>query len=335
MDAVMLDVRRLTLLRELQLRGTIAAVASSLNLSPSAVSQQLSVLEREVGIPLLRKAGRRVVLTQHAELLVAHTELVLTQLELAETGVQVDGASTAGTVTIATFQSAALGILPGALSILAAEHPDLRVHVTQREPETALHETWLRDFDLVVAEEYPHHSARLFRGLDRQPLMTDALRLAVPRGSAISSIADAADAAWVMEPPGTASRHFAEQTCRAAGVEPDVRFETADLGAHVRLVESGNAVGILPDLIWAHHVPRAVDLIELPGAPRRTIFTAARDASAGRSAIIACRSALANVALEEQARLDARGAEQAPDHAAASAALVARTWRNAPAQATT
>ena len=69
----MLDVRRLSLLRELSLRGTITAVASALHQTPSSVSQQLALLEKEAGVPLLLKAGRRLQLTPHAELLVAHT----------------------------------------------------------------------------------------------------------------------------------------------------------------------------------------------------------------------------------------------------------------------
>ena len=80
----MLDVRRLRLLREVHVRGTIAAVAAAIHQSPSSVSQQLNQLEREVGVDLLRKVGRRVQLTSEAELLVAHAEAVLERLELAE-----------------------------------------------------------------------------------------------------------------------------------------------------------------------------------------------------------------------------------------------------------
>jgi len=78
----MLDVRRLRLLRELAYRGTIAAVADALAFTPSAVSQQLSVLEREAGLPLLERRGRRVVLTPAGQNLVRHAEAVLEQLEL-------------------------------------------------------------------------------------------------------------------------------------------------------------------------------------------------------------------------------------------------------------
>ena len=80
----MLDVRRLRLLCELAHRGTIAAVAEALAYTPSAVSQQLSALEREAGTPLLERTGRRVTLTPAAHALVAHTEAVLERLERAE-----------------------------------------------------------------------------------------------------------------------------------------------------------------------------------------------------------------------------------------------------------
>ncbi len=95
-----------------------------------------------------------------------------------------------------------------------------------------------------------------------------------------------------MEPRGTASRHWAEQLCRVAGFEPDVRFETADLQAHIRLVESGHAVTLLPDLVWGGGAP-SVRLVDLPGHPRREVFTSARFASGADATIAACRRVLA------------------------------------------
>ena len=94
---------------------------------------------------------------------------------------------------------------------------------------------------------------------------------------------------------GGVARHWAEQACRQAGFEPDVRFETADLQAQVRLIESGNAVGLMPDLMWTGRPP-ALTLIELPHRPRRTVFTSARLASRLRPAILACREILAQAA---------------------------------------
>lgn len=282
----MLDLRRLRLLRELKVRGTIAAVAEALAYSPSAISQQLSLLETEAGVPLLVKSGRRVQLTPQAEVLVAHTAVLLERVELMEAELVSSLTEVRGTVRLAVFQSAALGIVPQALTLLASEYPALRVEVTQREPENALFEVWARDFDLVIAEQYPGHSAPHQPDLDRVGLCEDELRLG---GS--PSLLDAATRAWVMEPRGTASRHFAEQACRTAGFEPDVRFETADLQAHIRLVESGNAVAILPDLVWAGRTP-SVSLTPLPGAPRREVFTSVREASRERPTIVALRDVL-------------------------------------------
>lgn len=291
LDTRMLDLRRLRLLRELKIRGTLAAVAEALSFSPSSISQQLAILETEAGVPLLIRSGRRVQLTPQAEILVDHTHHLLERLELMETDLVSSLTAVTGTVRLAVFQSAALGIIPQALTLLGREHPQLRVEITQREPERALFEVWARDFDLVIAEQYPGHAAPHQPDLDRHELSEDELRLGIPGDSEIASIADAASWPWVMEPKGTASRHWSEQLCRQAGFEPDVRFETADLQAHIRLIESGNAVAILPDLVWAGREP-SIRLIGLADAPRRTVFTSVRAGSRERPSILACREIL-------------------------------------------
>lgn len=294
----MLDVRRLRLLRELSLHGTLAAVAGVLHQSPSSVSQQLSLLEREVGVALLRRVGRRVELTPAAELLVEHTTAILARLERAEAEVAALGDDVAGVVHIAAFQSAALAFMPQLLTRLAEEHRRLKVTMSQRVPEEALLEARSSEFDLVIAEQYPHRPAALHVGLDRAPLVTDRLRLAVPptgaRWAAVASLADAAGLPWVMEPRGAASRQWAEQVCRQAGFEPDVRFETDDLEAQIALVETGNAVVILPDLMSVRRPPE-VRWIDLDGEPRREVFTSTRAAIARAPQIVACRTALAAV----------------------------------------
>ncbi|WP_370618935.1 LysR family transcriptional regulator [Mumia sp. Pv 4-285] len=306
----MLEVRRLRLLRELQVRGSLAEVAAALHQSPSSVSQQLALLEREVGVPLLAKAGRGVRLTPQAEILADHAADVLARLELAESDLAASLTEATGSVRLAVFQSAALALMPQTLSDLAAAHPRLRVTMTQSEPEHALRETWARGFDLVVAEQYPGHAAPWHPDLDRIELTSDEIRLAVPSTgpyAAIETIADAAEVPWVMEPGGVASRHFAEQACRRAGFEPDVRFETADLQAQIRLIESGNAVALLPDLLWLGRRPTVV-LRDLAGAPRRTVFTSARRFSAGQPGVRAVRESLAAAVSDAVAGTAARPA---------------------------
>jgi DNA-binding transcriptional LysR family regulator len=285
------DVRRLRLLKELADRGTLAEVAAALNFSPSSVSQQLALLEREVGVPLLIPSGRRVVLTPEAQTLADRAGEVLSLLERTESEIAARTVTASGTVRLAIFQSAALALLPQTLTLMSAEHPQVRVEVVQHEPEAALRRTATRDFDLVVAEEYPGHATAWHEGLDRRPLVEDPLRVAVPAASPISALAGAAGAAWVLEPRGAASRHWVEQQCRLAGFEPDVRYESADLEVHMRLVESGNAVAMLPDLVWSgRSAPGRTFAPE--GDPQRRIFTAARTSAAARPAVAALRAAL-------------------------------------------
>lgn len=275
----------------------MAEVAEALHQSPSSVSQGLTQLEHDVGVPLLEKAGRRVRLTPAAEVLVEHTAAILERLELAASEVAAQRSEAAGTLRLAVFQSAASAFMPQMLTELAARHPRLRVTMSQREPEQALYETWMREFDLVIAEEYPGHAARVFPDLDREPLTTDLLRLAVPPSGEpwdhIASVEQTADLPWTMEPVGTASRHWAEQLCRRAGFEPDVRFVTDDLEAQIALIESGNAVAILPDLMRVRRRP-AVRVIDVDSR-RRSVFTATRAALSQTPAIRACREALAAV----------------------------------------
>ncbi|WP_062295716.1 LysR family transcriptional regulator [Demequina maris] len=288
----MLDLVRLVALRELALRGTIAAAADALGYTASAVSQQLAGLEREAGVPLTIRSGRRVILTPAGERLVGRTHELLDIMETAEDELSAASGRVTGTVRLAVFQSAALTLVTGALLRLRESHPGIRVKVTQTEPEEAFADTWAREYDLVVAEEYPHHSAPHYPGIVRRPLVRDELLLAVGgEWAGASTVADLAEAAWVMEPAGTATRHFAEQTCRVAGFEPDVRFESSDLQAHVQLIQKGLAVAILPGLMVAY---AGIDARVLPleGGPRRTVFTAMRASSRRDASVEAVRAAL-------------------------------------------
>jgi DNA-binding transcriptional LysR family regulator len=294
-----LDLRRLRLLRELAHRGTLGAVAQALSYSPSTVSQQLSLLESEVGVALLEPVGRRVRLTPQAEVLVAHTERILEVLERAEAAVAASTAQVAGLVRVAAFQSVALTLLPRAITALAERHPGIVAHLTEAEPEQALPALLARDFDLVVAEEYPNNRQPPVPGIDTEDLLAEPIRLAhpptvrTPRTQA--ALSRLADHPWVMEPAGTAARAWAVNTCREAGFEPDVRYESSDLVLHIRLVEAGHAAAFLPDLVWDGRRP-TVPTRPLPKARAyRRIFTAVRRGRTDDPALEAVRGVLLDV----------------------------------------
>src|SRR3954447_18401093 len=150
----MLDLRRLRLLRELNARGTIAAVADALQFTPSAVSQQLALLERETGVRLLERAGRGVRLTDPALVLVEHADALLERAALAEADLAAATGTVAGRVRIAGFQSVMLRLAVPTIRRRAREPPRLRCELVEAEPEQSLPALGLGDVDLVLADEW-------------------------------------------------------------------------------------------------------------------------------------------------------------------------------------
>src|ERR687892_462769 len=176
----MLDLRRLRLLRELNERGTIAAVADALRFTPSAVSQQLAMLEREAGVPLLERAGRGVRLTDAALVLVEHADALLRRAELAEADLAAAAGTVAGRGRIAGFQSVMLRIALPAMEALARDAPRLRCELVEAEPEHALPALALGDVDVVLGDEWQHQPVRMPDGVERHELFGDPVYLLLP-----------------------------------------------------------------------------------------------------------------------------------------------------------
>jgi DNA-binding transcriptional LysR family regulator len=302
---VMLDLRRLRLLRELAARGTIGAVASSLSYSPSAVSQQLAQLEREAGVPLLERVGRNVRLTAAAQALVAHTDALLERMEQAEADLEATAEQITGTVRVAAIQSAGLYLLAPALRRLSADHPALRVEVTDAEPETSMPALALGTLDLVLGDQYPFLPLPPDPRLDLEPLLEEQFRIMLPVEHPLAgtggpvALASLRDEVWAI---GKADSHYGELTIRACralgGFEPDVRHRSNDLLMLLALVANGQAVTLLPDLVRADREPSVVvrDVAEAPLT--RTVFGAIRHGSARRPALNALRAALRDTAVD-------------------------------------
>ncbi|GAA4989599.1 LysR family transcriptional regulator [Actinopolymorpha pittospori] len=273
------------------MRGTVAAVAAALSYSPSTVSQQLAILEREAGVGLFIPVGRRLQLTPAGEQLAERAAELLALHDQIRDELRNGSDQVTGTIRLSALQSTTLTALPRTLTALQRDHPRLRVEMFQLPPEQALFELAGRRFDLVIAEQYPGTSRDLQPDFDYEPLCEDAMRIAIAPDCSAASLADLRNAVWVMEPLGTAAREWAVQQCRAAGFEPDVRYQTDDLTAHRLLIQSGNACGILPSLFLGSR-PADLTLIDLPGRPLRHVFTTARKTSVNTPALRACRQAL-------------------------------------------
>ena len=301
----MLDLRRLRLLRELNERGTIAAVADALQFTPSAVSQQLAMLEREAGVPLLERAGRGVRLTDPALVLVDHADALLERAALAEA----DLAAAAGTVTgrgrIAGFQSVALRLALPAMEALARDAPRLRCELVEAEPEQALPALALGDVDLVLGDEWQHQPLRLPAGLERHELLRDPVQLVLParhpaarRHADAVPLAELAGEAWTTGHVGMGWEEMTQRTCRElGGFDPDIRHRTNDATISLALVARGLAVTMLPDLAAAaDRAGRGAARDRRGARSSRAIFAATRAADAARPSTQALLAAVRSAA---------------------------------------
>ena len=281
----MLDVRKLRLLRELAHRHTIAAVAEALAYTPSAVSQQLAALEREAGVPLLERTGRRVVLTPAARTLVDHTETILAVLEQAGADLAGRRAGVTGTLRIGAFPTAVRTILSPALVALSRDHPGLELTVTELDPATVPSALRAATLDVALVQEYDYVPAEPDAALDTEPLLEETVYLAARTSAPLEA---RRDEPWIAGTPGTLCHTMTVRACQAAGFTPRIRHHADDFGTVLALVAAGQGVAFVPELGLAP-VP-AVALTPLP--TRRRTHLAYRRGTATHPAVAAARAAL-------------------------------------------
>jgi DNA-binding transcriptional LysR family regulator len=288
----MLDVRRLRFLVELSRRGTIAAVSEALHMSPSGISHQLSLLERESGAPLLERVGRGVRLTDAGRRLAERGADILAALELAETEVRGGEESPTGTCRVAAFGSAARVLVPTLLEC-QRQHPGLRIELVESEPEVAFPALLSGDFDVIVSEEYPGFAPTLARHVQREVLATDPLQFVVAvellDGRDLSRTAGSIP--WAFEPAGASSRAWAVQHCLGQGFTPSVQYESWDLDLLLLLVRQGAAASVLPQLALPPET-ETTDLVRTDTGAARTLVSLVRRARKSDPSVQAVHSAL-------------------------------------------
>jgi DNA-binding transcriptional LysR family regulator len=255
----MIDVHRLRLLLELTRRGTITAAAEALAYTPSAVSQQLAALEREAGVPLLERTGRRVALTPAGVVLAGYAESVLAVLEEASAALAATRDSLTGPLRIGAFPSAARVILPPALVALGRDHPGLELMVTELDPVDVPDALRGGALDVALTFVYDYVPATPDPALDTEPLLEEIVYLATSDPAQVS-IADCRDAAWIAGSPDTLCHAMIYRACEASGFTPRIRHYADDFGTVLALVAAGQGVSLVPQL-------------GLTGAPAEAVLT--------------------------------------------------------------
>jgi DNA-binding transcriptional LysR family regulator len=278
--AQVLNPWRLRLLVHLETLGTVRAVAEALRMSPSSVSQQLAVLEREARTTLLDHHGRRVALTPAAVVLAAHGREILGRIEAAEADLALRRAEPVGVVRVGSFASGLHALLLPAAARLRQSHPRLRVECVELESHDSLPALRRGELDVALILDFGDGWLPVDARLRRLPLTADPVVLVLPRGhpaagAAVVDLASLADQHWALDQDGSYFHDLVVRQCRRAGFEPVVVGRYASYSLMLEQVESGLAVAALPELA----VDRRYDVVSTALAPAvdRTIHAVTPD----------------------------------------------------------
>jgi DNA-binding transcriptional LysR family regulator len=277
----MLHLGRLRALCEVADRGTIAAAAQALHLTPSAVSQQIAAMERELGERLVEPDGRRVRLTPVGRVLVRGADAVFAEVESLRSEVARYADGDRADLRVGSFASAIARIVAPAARRLRNRSPGVGLEVVEAEGEEAFAALARHELDILVSIEGPGAPPLEDPRVARSALGADPLLAVLPVGHELArepqvALADLAREPWVLPPEGWTCEGVITAGCHAAGFTPRVVHRTGDWQAVAALCGAGLGVGLIPELGGVRgHDGVAVRPLE-PPAPRRHIFAACR-----------------------------------------------------------
>jgi len=294
MAPVTLDPWRLRMLEVFARVGTVRGAASELRLSPSTVSQQFGVLERETGAVLFERTGRHLRLTPTGLLLVERAGELRDHLDSIEAELLDVGRGDAGHLRIGGFASSVEPLLIEAARRLAVSHPGVTIELLEIEPRESTAALHQGRCEIVVTVDEGDR-ALLSPAVSVVPLLTDPLLALLPTGHPAAaldtvSLTDLASERWALDAPGTYLGELIPRYCRLAGFEPVVAGRFSSYPVLLSHVAAGLSVAVLPELA----APHRPGLVRRPtsGLADRSIVAALRPAAARRPAVVAALGAL-------------------------------------------
>jgi DNA-binding transcriptional LysR family regulator len=295
----MLDVRRMRVLREVAVHGTIAGAATALDFTPSAVSQHVAALERETGVALVDRGPSSVVLTDAGRALVQHAETVLAQLADAEAELRAIEGLSSGRLRVGSFASVT-DLTVRALGRFRSRHPQIDLTLNECEAHESVARLRGGQLDVAVVYSYDHAPLDAGQAIELHALLRDPLLVAVPRAHPLAGrdrvpLQRLAGEDWISEGSGTSCHRVIDGACHAAGFEPRLTFAgSSDYRIIQGLVAAGMGVAFIPEL--ARQPRTGVALARLREPPGRTIATACRAGGRRSPAVAAMLDTLADTA---------------------------------------
>ncbi|WP_135455593.1 LysR family transcriptional regulator [Mycobacterium sp. DL99] len=299
-----MDAGRLRMLRELADHGTVAAVAEVLSMTPSAVSQQLKILQREAGVTLIEPDGRRVRLTDAGQVLVGHADAVLAALDCARAEMDAYRSTPRGTVSVSFFPSGAAMLL-APLIIRAAEHG---VQVLGRDIDVPASRApaQLADFDVVVVHRDERDASSWGPRFESTELLREPLDVILPPGHRLAGraqvrLADLADEPWLGVEGGLMVDDVLNSITILSGVQPRIIQRINDFRVVEELVHAGTGIALMP-----RYVRLARKLVRLPIidiSVARRVEAVTRSGATARPAVAVVLDELRAIAAEVSSAL--------------------------------
>ena len=262
-----MDLQHLDLLRQLADRGSVVAVAAATHRSPSAVSQQLATVQRRLGVELVRRQGRGVVLTDAGLALARAAVAVSTAVAEAEAALDAHREGSVGIVRLAVFPSAAELLLPGLLHRVR-RHEGIELQVVDRDVSEDAFAPLTADFDVVVGHRSDGVEPPGREGLRIVPLLREPLEVAMALDHPLSehgrvSLRDVVGDSWIGVPEGYPLDRVLVSMALQTGVAPRVVHRTLHLPLIEAMVSAGHGVALLPRHTSALRAPGRFHLAAL------------------------------------------------------------------------
>lgn len=267
-----MDPRRVLTFRAVAHERSFSAAAGTLSLSQPSVSNQVALLEREIGARLLEREPGGLRLTREGEILLEHADAIAERFALA--GAQLATASSAqrNRLRIGAFPTALAGLVPAAVAHLRRGHPDARVTFDEGTSDDLAARVRSGELHLALAFQDTGQPRVDTPGIERRDLLREHFLVALARDHALADrpavrLTDLRDAAWI----ASSADGLIVRVCRDAGFEPDVISFTRDQLAIGALITRGLAVTLAPELLAEAFAGLALRPIAGP-APTRDVF---------------------------------------------------------------
>ena len=295
----MLHLERLQALHAVSTFGSVTGAAEALRLTPSAVSQQLGKLQRDVGQRLIEPYGRGVRLTPAGTLLAERAHTILSEVENAESELDRQRNHVIGDLEIAGFATAARAILPQTVSRLRKQHHQLKLRVSERQPDEATRLVVAGHLDIALVNDWMNAPLVLPDGVQRVLIMNDPVDLAVPAdhplaGRASVELTELSAEPWITWPYGAICHEWLTQTLRQHGLTPEVTHTAEEHQTQLAMVAAGLGIAVMPRL--GRGSIEGVSIVRLKPTFSRQIYAIFRTLASERPAIAVTVSAMHEVA---------------------------------------